>query len=189
MQQRSFLFALLARYPLSASLGIVLPIVVYAAVWGTPYFETNDDVWMMLTVSGQVTSPEPTASVIFMNFFLGRLLAELYRITGSVPWYGLLHICSLTAALWAIAYGLIMKGMSYKRVGLFLLCLVSCGLPFLIALQFTKTACLVGLGGLFLLYGTLIDGATASSGRQVSCRLIAGGALLALGFLIREESL
>src|SRR2546426_534665 len=144
---------------------------------------------MMLTLSGQVSSLEPTASVLYMNVFLCRLLAGLYRIAGFIPWYGLLHIGSIAAALWAMAYVLIVQEVSYKRLCVFLLCLVSFGLPSLIALQFTKTSVLVGLGGLFLLYGALVDGAAARSGRQVSGRLIAAGALLELGFMIRDKSL
>lgn len=163
---------------------------MYAVIWETPHFETNDDVWMMLTLSGQVTSLEPTASIIFMNLFLCRALTGLYHTAPSVPWYGLMHVGGIIIAVEVMLYALIIRGGSFKRILLFVLCLVSFGLPLLIRLQFTKTSFLVGLSGIFLLYATLMQPTSPRITPGITfTRLLGAALLLTLSFLIRKESL
>jgi len=179
-----------ARHPFLVSQAFVLPLLTYAVVWETPHFETNDDVWMMLTLSGQVTSLEPTAFIIWMNLFFCQALAWLYSAADSVSWYGLMQVSSIIIAVEVMLYALIIQGVSIERVLLFVLCLISFALPVLIRLQFTKTSFLVGLSGIFLLYATLLQQPSPwLMLAKTLTRLLGVVLLLTLSFLIRKESL
>jgi hypothetical protein len=144
----------------------------------------------MLMVSGQVLSSEPSELIYWFHPFLSYALAWLYRLNDGVPWYGLMHLGSLALALWAILYTVLLKGCSWQRVGLCVLCVVSLGLPFVLSLQFTKTAFLAGLGGILLLATTLQQDASRhpASWRRF---LHLGSAmfLLTLALFIRNRSL
>jgi hypothetical protein len=185
-----FLQTRVERHPLLASFLLVLTIVVVAVYTVPPHFETNDDVAFMLMVSGRVLSPEPTGWIFFIHFLLSQTLAWLYRLNANVPWYGLMHLGSLTLAYWVILYAVLLKGFSWQRVSLFLLCLTSLGLPFALSLQFTKTAFLVGISSVLLLATTLQQYFSRSTNRvQLLRRLAAVTLLLMLALLIRRESL
>src|SRR5262245_32650961 len=176
------------QHPLLTSFLLVLMIVTVAVYTVPPRFETNDDVAFMLMVSGRVLSPEPTGGIFFIHFFLSQTLAWLYRLNADVPWYGLMHLGSLTLAYWVILYAVLLKGFSWQRVSLFLLCLTSLGLPFALSLQFTKTAFLVGLGGGLLLATTLQQSFSRSASKGQLLRRLAGATcLLMLAVMIRRE--
>jgi hypothetical protein len=178
------------QHPLFTALLLVLPIIIGTVYLVPSYFETNDDVAFLLMVSGRVLSPEPTGWIFFMHIVLGQALAWLYRLNPDIPWYGLMHLGSLTVAYWMILYAVLLKEFSWRRVSLVLLCLVSLGLPFALGLQFTKTAFLVGLSGALLLATTLHQHATRSATRgQLLRRLVAATLLLMLALTIRRESL
>ena len=178
------------QHPLLTSFLLVLLVVVGTVYIVPPRFETNDDVAFMLMVSGRVLSPEPTGWIFFIHFFLSQTLAWLYRLNANVPWYGLMHLGSLTLAYGVLLYAVLLKGFSWQRVSLFLLCLISLGLPFALSLQFTKTAFLVGISGVFLLATTLQQYFSQSTGRiQLLRRLVAVTLLLMLTLMIRQESL
>src|SRR5262245_52621202 len=101
-----------------------------------------------------------------------------------------MHLVSLTLAYWVILYAVLLKGFSWQRVSLFLLCLTSLGLPFALSLQFTKTAFLVGLGGGLLLATTLQQSFSRSASKGQLLRRLAGATcLLMLAVMIRRESL
>jgi hypothetical protein len=153
-------------------------------VW-TPFFETNDDVWMMLNVSGRAF-PEPTEYVFWMNVVLTRLLVRLYRFTGDVPWYGLLHALVLSSGLAAVGYALLLRAASLRRFTLWAVALLLLGVPLAVQWQFTRTAALGATAGVFLATATL-SGGTASAGRMVA-RLGAAASLLLLGYVIRPPS-
>jgi hypothetical protein len=180
----------LEHHPLVTSLlaGVVVATVAGATV--SPHFQTNDDAAFMLMVSGQVLSSEPSELIYWFHPFLSYTLAWLYRLNGKVPWYGLMHLGSLVFALWAILYAVLLKGCSWQRVGLCLLCVVSLGLPFITSLQFTKTAFLAGLGGILLLATTLQqDSSYRISWYRRFFRLASGIFLLILSLFIRDRSL
>ena len=185
-----FMHSLLEDHPLFSSFIVVSVAVVTVVFIETPHFQTNDDAAFMLMVSGQVLSSEPSELIYWFHPFLSCALAWLYRLNGNVPWYGLMHLGSLVLALWAILYAVLLKGYSWQRVGLCLLCVISLGLPFVISLQFTKTAFLAGLGGLLLLATTLQqDSSCHTSSHRRFFRLASGIFLLILSLLIRNRSL
>ncbi len=171
--------------PLAAALAVALPAATLM-VASPPYFETNDDVWMMLNVSG-VTLPEPTEYVLWMNVIPARGLVALYRLAGGVPWYGLLHAAAVLAALTATAYAVLLRNASPRR-----LCLVAAGLfllgfPGAVQWQFTRTAALAVTGGVFLAAAALRPLAVASTPKTV-VRLGTAVGLLLLGYTIRTNS-
>jgi hypothetical protein len=176
--------------PFFNSLLIIVPFFAAVLLTETPYFETNDDAWLMLTLSGQVTSPAPTGWVYFLHPLLSHALANLYRVTGSIPWYGVMHIASLFLAFWAILYALLLQGCSWQKLLVFSVCLVAFGLPAVIALQFTKTAFLAGLAGIFLCTVTLAQSFSRPVALPLTVLRLSGGfLLLLLSLMIRRESL
>lgn len=180
----------LEQYPLLTSLIIVLSIIIITILAVTPYFDTNDDAGLMLITSGRVLSPTPSGEAYWLHPFLSHTLASLYRFAPDMPWYGLMHVSSLVLAFWSILYALLLNGFSWRQLALFLICLVAFGLPSVISLQFTKTAFLVGLGGLFLCAMTLQQSFTQQgTSRLMRLRLGGGLLLLVLSLMIRRESL
>jgi hypothetical protein len=183
-------FHLLENHPALLSLLVIVLAIATPLALLSPYFQTNDDAAFMLLVSGQVLSTEPSELIYWFHPFLSYALAWLYRQNGNVPWYGLMHLGSLVLALWAILYAVLLKGCSWQRVGLCLLCVVSLGLPFAISLQFTKTAFLAGIAGIVLLATTIQQcSSSRTSWRRLFPQLGSGILLLVLSFLIRDRSL
>ncbi len=177
------------RHPVLASLVIVIPVILLPMVV-SPFFDTNDDTWMMLTLSGRATSVEPTEHVIFLNAVLARALTALYRTAPGAPWYGWLHVVSIALASWAMLYAMLARHFSVRRLCLFLVCFLFFAIPFVISLQFTKTAFLVGLAGIFLLYTALLAHLSGEGGpARTVFRVIVAGLLLLLSFAMRKESL
>jgi hypothetical protein len=176
--------------PLFTSLLIVLPLIVGILLIATPYFDTNDDAWLMLFVSGRVVNSTPSGEVYWLHPFLSHALAALYRLPAEVPWYGVMHIGGLVLAFWMMLYALFLKECSWRPLTLFLLCLLSFGFPSVLSLQFTKTAFLVGLGGVFLCTVTLQQSfAQPGLSRLTLSRLIGGLLMLILALMIRRKSL
>lgn len=75
------------------SVGIFL--LWFAALWKTLgiCFETNDDKFIAEILSGAITG-EPEEHAVYLNYFLSGFLALLYRITTSIPWYGIMLVLS-----------------------------------------------------------------------------------------------
>lgn len=65
----------------------------FAALWKTLgiCFETNDDKFIAEILSGAITG-EPEEHAVYLNYFLSGFLALLYRITTSIPWYGIMLV-------------------------------------------------------------------------------------------------
>lgn len=180
----------LEQHPLLTSLFVTLSLVIATLLKETSRFENNDDVGLMLMVSGRALSPVPTGWIYWIHPLLSHALAWLYGVSGNIPWYGLMHLGSLFLAFWMILYALLLKEFSWRQLSLFLLCLVSLGLPFILSLQFTKTSFLVGLSGVLLLATTLHQHLSCRTVRfRLLLRLVGATLLLILSLLIRREGL
>jgi hypothetical protein len=192
-----FRFALLAVLVLLATSVAVLRIA----------YETNDDVFMTMIVSGKGFCSQPDEHLIFSNILVGRLLKCLYLAWPQFPWYGsyllLAHYLAQVGVLYcalaierktiagdadvAPADSPLRRSLRW-RIAAYLLYFAVVGLVLLNNLQFTSTAFLAAQSGIFLLF--------LSARRRVQepraavlGPLCAAVALLVLGGLIRLEGL
>lgn len=148
-------------------------------------YETNDDVYYSLVLSGKLLVASPDPHIIFVNIVLATFFTKLYQFFPDVQWFGLFQIFSLCAAIWFINYScsrFLTQNMVVVRLMASLLCIV----PFMWHIQFTKTAFTLALAGFIMLYA--ITNEEADSNR--STILFAGIAVLfiIMGFLLRKES-
>lgn len=79
--------------PLLVSIAITAFFLLPAASKDLLIYETNDDTTIIALLSGKM-GLAPTLNAIFISLPLGKVLAELYRIDGTIPWFGLfLYAC------------------------------------------------------------------------------------------------
>ncbi len=174
MRERAFLpdrgdlmkasFAVMA----TASLIAVLLLTI------VPRYETCDDITMMRIVSGDLSGdPEPRA--IFLHPLVGAALAGLYGTTQRIDWYALHLVVAQTLSLATILLAFWRKGATPLRTLLFLLFFYFFASRFLILLQFTTTAFVVGFSGVLAL-------ATTAGCSAPSRRVLAAAGVLLLGW-------
>ncbi len=163
---------------------VVLFLVLY---WLSPAssWETNDDVYYNLVVSGKLLTSAPDAHIVVVNYCLSSLFVLLYTFLPNLPWYGLFHVTSLLFSVFFLnyCYGLARQNEKFcVRVVVSLLTV----LPFLVYLQFTKTALMLGVAGLLGLY--LLNEASSLSCRHSLILHISALLLIVLSFSLRKES-
>lgn len=116
-------------------------------------YAVNDDLFMKNIVSGAYLGV-PDAHTVYMEYPLSALLAMLYRISASVPWYGIcffcFHMLSWGAAVYRLCGG---KKMAWGFQSCFsfllgMLLFASCGFYHVANIQFTVTAAMLGAAGL-----------------------------------------
>lgn len=145
--QTPFLFSLLAVF-------VLLAIAVAAF---QPSYETNDDVFMTMIVSGQGFCPAPDEHLVFSNVIIGHALKRLYTAWPNLPWYGcyllFVHYWAQVAILYCALTADSEGGtkVARPRLVLYLVYFFLVELPLLSYLQFTSTAFLAAVGGILLL--------------------------------------
>jgi hypothetical protein len=120
----------------------------------TPTFETNDDVGMMMIVSGTGIAHYPDEHMRrgVTNVLIGKCLKKLYLIAADVPWYGIYLVGIHFFATLFLLYAYLNIGFSFSRLLFFLIYFVVVKLYFLVNLQFTVIAYMAGETGIFLFY-------------------------------------
>lgn len=120
-----------------------------------PSWYTNDDFRMMTIVSGAY-SGTPSPDIVFMRYPIGLLLSGLYRITTSIPWYGIFTMLCMFVPSCVFCYYITKKAYEKNRVflGIFLyLLLFMLFIQKYICLpQFTLTSAFLGVGAFALLH-------------------------------------
>jgi hypothetical protein len=166
------------------SLLVVAALFAGALAGFTPAFRSNDDTVMAMIASGIGIATVPDPHLVYIHLDLGRLLAALYRRAPAVPWYGLLQVVAQLAAHAAVL-GVLLTDAPWRRaLAAYLLFALAVGLPLLITLQFTTTACVVTSAGFLCLLSS-----PGPPGLEPSWRRAAvGTALAVLGSLIRIEA-
>src|SRR5262249_17820906 len=145
----------------------------------TPAFRSNDDTVMAMIASGTGIATVPDPHLVYIQIDLGRLLPALYRRAPAIPRYGLLQVLAQLAAhapLLTVLLAVTPRRRALAAYGLFA---VAVGLPLLITLQFTTTACVVTSAGLLCLVSSPAAPASAPSWRRAAL----GTALAVLGSL------
>ncbi len=159
------------RAPLRFSLLAVLVLQAIVILAFRPSYDTNDDVFMTMIVSGQGFCPAPDEHLLFSNVVIGQALKRLYTTWPHFPWYGCYLLAVHYLAQVAVLYCGLAMGRNIPaerddsaavekcptqtsisiRIGLYLIYFAVVELPLLNALQFTTAAFLAAQGGLFLL--------------------------------------
>lgn len=112
----------------------------------TPYFETNDDVAMMLVANGYLNGGIPSEHLIFANIVIGLALSKLYTFFPNFNWYTYYLYGIHTIGIFIFIYSLI--GIAKRNILIFVSLLLSFAyfeLGLLMNLQYTSTSILLGL--------------------------------------------
>jgi hypothetical protein len=184
-----------AQTPLRFSLLAVLALLAIAVVALQPSYDTNDDVFMTMIVSGQGFCPAPDEHLIFTNVIIGQALKWLYTACPHFPWYGcyllfvhyLAQLVLLYCALSTDVEGVASVSMR-RRFALYLVYFALVELLFLNNLQFTTTAFLAAQAGIFVLLFVTRRRAQQSDA-AVTLPLCAAVLIFVVAGLIRLESL
>ena len=136
---------------------ISMNLLLFAAaiLHNRPAWYTNDDFRMMTIVSGAYTGT-PSADIVFMRYPVGLFLSALYRITTTIPWYGLFTMACMFFPSCIFGY-YILKAAGRKQhflLGILLYVLLF-GLfiqKYVCLPQYTLTSAFMGVGAIVLLY-------------------------------------
>ena len=156
----------------------------------TPYFQTNDDVGMMLISSGTSQIGTPSEYVFFTNIFIGKILKALYLFSSTTPWYGLYLITVLYFSYSLIFYRILKNNISNRAfISVIYFLFFICAAKFtLLSLQFTIVAGLSGIAGFSIVVFTL-NADTFSSLFKYNKAIYAGLLFIVLSAMIRFESM
>lgn len=171
------------RMPFVLSLVLTGLWCVATVVLVPPVYFTNDDLVLNLLSAGVGVTDVPDEHLLFTHIWIGKLLATLYGVLPSVPWYPLYLTVLTWLACAALLYVLLLRMPAAKAIGLFLAYLGLFGVMLFSRLQFTIVALHCGLAGLALLHH-----AWEQIGRPLRFRILhigSGFALLILCGAIR----
>lgn len=143
---------------------------------GSPQWSVNDDAVMAAMASGGYTG-SPESVLVFVNRLLGGVLAGLYTVLPSVPWYAVAVVGTLWLSFLALA------GLCSNRLQIAMWFAVAT-LPLVMGTlrpSFTTSAVVAAASGL-----ALVVTAMRSEGQRLS--LVVGLVLVGLGALWRFEA-
>ena len=166
--KKKFWFALL--------LNIVLLLLLL--LFFRPKYETNDDMGILCMVSGVKLGAD--AHLVYMNYVLGKILVWCYQMAGGVPWYALIQYSALLMAFTAITYVCLNRIESRNVIWILAAVLTAFSYEAYIRIQYTKTAGILSVAGLFLFCYAVI------SEEKYKRRLLGSILLCALGFMYRN---
>lgn len=166
-------------------LGILLISVLYCLFFLllVPKYATNDDVKLTMIASGTSIVSRPDEHLLFTNVIAGQILKRLYIMGPDVPWYGIYIFSVHAVSTFCLLYCIASSGLSLTRFVFFLSFFLIVQMKFLIDPQFTTTAFMAALSGVFMFACSLQDEKTNAG------MLTASGVLLFISSLIRMEML
>lgn len=145
-------------------------------------FEENDDLTVQKYLDGQTAVKTPF--VVYINYFLARLLILLYNISGNaLPIFSLLQYAMLLLSFTGLSYMLFrrMEPLPAAAASLGILCFF--GADSYLALTYTKTAGIATAGGVSL----MLTGAMEKGGVKKWLPLVLGAALLLFALMMRDK--
>ncbi len=166
----------------------VIVVFVFCILFITPRYQTNDDVGIMLIVSGKVLANAPDHHALFINVLLARLLVYLYESNAHVPWYGYMHIATLFASLLGVTYASFLTGLHPLGILYWLVCVITCFLPSISQMQYTVTSFFAGQAGFFVLYAAMSRPERTEHRITLVLECLSAVGLLLASLLIRQKS-
>ena len=168
------------------ALVVTLFCAVAAGYFYDCYYDLNDDVWMKDILAGAYTGT-PEGRNIQMLYPAGFFISVLYRISPTLPWYGIFLCACHVLCFFLIGKRVvsIVNGFVKKSILLMFQTLLFAGLLLweLVYVQYSVTCALLVATGIFLFY-TTDDELTA--GRFIRKNWISM-VLVILGFYVRTE--
>lgn len=146
-------------------------ILVFYLVVFMPVYEVNDDSALCNLVNGSMGKPDP--HVVFQNYVLGLLYTFLYRITASVAWYAIIQYFFIFISLTVLGFSLMDYFEHQEYLGVIVAILAAFGYDLYVRPQFSKTAAVLVVSGLTLLFCTLVK-------EKILKRRLLGGCFLVL---------
>lgn len=145
-------------------------------------FEENDDLTVQKYLDGQTAVKSPF--VIYINYFLARLLIVLYNASGNaLPMFSLLQysmlLLSFTGLSWLLFRRLELLPAAAASLGI--LCFF--GADSYLALTYTKTAGIATAGGA----GLMLAGAMEKGGVKKWLPIVLGAVLLLFALMMRDK--
>lgn len=124
-----------------------------------PFFEANDDQVIMHLVDGTMGYTDP--HLVYQNALLGVILMGLYSVCRFVPWYTLLQYTAICLGFAGVTWVLQKRSEKPARAWVVnVLLWLYFGYDCYTKIQFTKTAAIAGVSGVFVLYDALLPAGT-----------------------------
>ncbi len=136
-------------------------------------FETNDDPVMLLIASGKY-SGNLDNHLVYINSVFGSLLNLLYSFYAGIEWYTISFVALNTLSISILAKLIFNSSYSVIFKIVLLLFLFSVFINYTVCLQFTRTASILAITGLSVIYNSKYK--------------LFGVILFVFGFLIRFEA-
>ena len=132
---------------------IVTLLFIYFRSLSPFIFQTNDDPFLKMILSGEMTGT-PCPRSFYISYPAGLLISGLYKLSPQIPWYGL-FLCSAFFLTMVIVLSSLLKleeSLPARLLTALLFCLFSYGFLFLhiAELQYTTVTAVAGCGALFL---------------------------------------
>ena len=166
---------------LAIAVGMTAALCAFVLCCWQPIYETGDDIQLQRIASGALTGA-PSEFLVYCNALLGHLLKTLYTLHPQVNWYPLGLYATHVLAMCAVSYCLLRKFPTWKTAIVYLWLFLCFEAPLLLHPQYTSTAFLAGMGGLFLLAA-----ACAAPPPERRVTLVPAIALLLLSAAIRDS--
>lgn len=126
---------------------------ICSQVFFQPMFETCDDNYMAAIAYGAYGEYE--SRIVCIHEFIGKLLKGLLTIFPSVPWYSVIQYVCLFAAFTAILFIFLSNEKNEYRYIMSWIFLITFGYECYVKIQFSKTAGVLTIAGILLLYEAL----------------------------------
>lgn len=168
------------------ALVVTLLCVIATGYFYDCYYDLNDDVWMKDILAGAYTGT-PEGRNIQMLYPAGFLISVLYRLSPTLPWYGIFLCTCHILCFFLIGKRIVsvVSGFLKKSILLMFQTLLFAGLMLweLVYVQYSVTCALLTATGVFLFYTTDDE---LSAGRFIRKNWISI-VLVILGFYVRTE--
>ena len=169
--------------PLLLSLLVLGLMCLLTGLMVPPIYSTNDDLVFNLLAAGVGVTDVPDGHLLFTSVMIGNLLARLYTLLPTVPWYPLYLSIAMWLACSSLLYVLLLRLPAAKALIFFSLYVGLFGVMLFSRMQFTITAMQCGLAGFALLHHAWEQ--KTSYGRQEILIFSSGVGMLILAAAIR----
>lgn len=168
------------------ALVVTLLCVIATGYFYDCYYDLNDDVWMKDILAGAYTGM-PEGRNIQMLYPAGFLISVLYRLSPTLPWYGIFLCACHILCFFLIGKRIVsvVSGFLKKSILLMFQTLLFMGLMLweLVYVQYSVTCALLTATGVFLFYTTDDELAAGRFIRKNWISIV----LVILGFYVRTE--
>ena len=145
-------------------------------------FEENDDLTVQKYLDGQTAVKSPF--VIYINYFLARLLIALYDLSGNaLPMFSLLQYAMLLLSFTGLSYMLFKRLEPLPAAAASMAVLSFFGADSYLALTYTKTAGIAAVGGVSL----MLTASSERGGAKKWLPMLLGAAELLFALMLRDK--